>query len=57
MQKDYLMSAQLILIHSFIVHNRLSLKGRGGLEPIPGDIEQEVGYTLDKSPVHHRTDT
>ena len=26
----------------------------GGLEPIPAVIGREAGYTLDRSPVHHR---
>ena len=28
--------------------------GRGGLEPIPAVIGRKAGYTLDRSPVHHR---
>lgn len=28
----------------------------GGLEPVPADIQEEVGYTQDISAVHHRAD-
>jgi len=31
-----------------------SVGSRGGLEPIPAVIGREAGYTLDRSPVHHR---
>lgn len=32
------------------------LQGHGGLQPIPADIRQEAGYTLDKLLVRHRAD-
>ena len=42
--------------HSFIHFLPLyPVRGRGGLEPIPASWG-EAGYTLDKSPVHHRAD-
>lgn len=41
-------------IHPSNFYNRLSLSEYEDLESISAGTEQEVGYTLDKSPVHHR---
>ena len=50
----------IIIIHShLIISSRFILFYRvaGKLEPIPADYGRKAGYTLDKSPGHHRADT
>ena len=45
------------IYHIIVIHLLYPLKpiqGRGA-EPNPAVIGQQVGYTLDRSPVHHRT--
>ena len=39
---------------SFFTFLYVHLKGGGGLEAIPAVIRREAGYTLDRSPIHHR---
>lgn len=44
-----------LLIHSFSIIT-YPYRGHNGLLPIPVDIRREVGYTLDRLPVHHGAD-
>lgn len=44
----------MIELRSMYQHIR---EGRGELKPIPGDIGQETGYTLDWSLAHNKADT
>ena len=41
-------------IHPFSIPASSVARVVGGLEPIPAVIGREAGYTLDRSPVHHR---
>ena len=38
--------------HTSIIYTTYPLRVRGGLEPIPVDTSQEVGYSLDKLPAY-----
>lgn len=44
-------------VHSFFVYIAYSVQGRGGLEPIPRDLMNEAGYTIDRVIIHHRVRT
>ena len=41
-------------IHPFSIPAYSISRVAVGLEPIPAVVRREVGYTLDRSPVHHR---
>ena len=41
-------------IHPSFYTRLIQFRVLGGLEPIPAVIRREAGFTLDRSPVHHR---
>ena len=47
-------TAFLSFIHPFSILAYSNLEVTGGLKPISAVIGREAGYTLDRTPVHHR---